>query len=538
MAQTPKSTPRPTSRGTSQKEQAAAQKRQAQVAAERRMSAKRQREQQEQRRFLMIIGAVLGITLLILASGIIYQQVWLPSRPLAQVGSTTLTRRDYWQESRLAIAQEIAQNLQLLRLFGNDAQFSNQFAGRSPSLNQQIEQLEREPENEQVITRWIDGQIIEQGAASLGVQVTADQINQALTQSYAAFLPPANPLDSSTGVTDTLDVPNQSDSSTGVTDTLDVPNQSDSNTGVTDTFDLADQRSPTPAAAQARDQVDQIVSQIYTSFIGELELTGVEPNLTQDDFRQALIAQQRRQSLQTAVEEQLVPEATFAPSTEPERVQARQILFAVDLPENPSQGVIDAAYADALAEAEATLTELQAGADFAELAAQRSDDAGSAQQGGDVGFFDRDGVSASGATYAPEFVAAAFALDEGELSAPVRTQFGWHIIEVTSRDVPDREQQLREARREAFETWREEQRTALNATRIPAPTPTPAATPSENDAPTPGPTFQPGPPTAPALPDASDAQGEGLDIEGLAEPSPTELEGDERPLVLEPSPTP
>ncbi len=506
MAQTPKSAPRPTSRGTSQKEQAAAQKRQAQVAAERRMSAKRQREQQEQRRFLMIIGAVLGITLLILAGGITYQQVWLPSRPLAQVGSTTLTRRDYWQESRLAIAQEIAQNLQLLRLFGNDAQFSNQFAGRSPSLNQQVEQLEREPENEQVITRWIDGQIIEQGAASLGVQVTADQINQALTQSYATFLPPANPLDSSTGVTDTLDV--------------------------------EDQTSPTPAAAQARDQVDQIVSQIYTSFIGELELTGVEPNLTQDDFRQALIAQQRRQSLQTAVEEQLVPEATFAPSTEPERVQARQILFAVDLPENPSQGVIDAAYADALAEAEATLAELQAGADFAELAAQRSDDAGSAQQGGDVGFFDRDGVSASGATYAPEFVAAAFALDEGELSAPVRTQFGWHIIEVTSRDVPDPEQQLREARREAFETWREEQRTALNATRIPAPTPTPAATPSENDVPTPGPTFQPGPPTAPALPDASDAQGGGLDIEGLAEPSPTELEGDERPLVLEPSPTP
>lgn len=435
MAQTPKSTPRPTRRSTSHQDQAAAQKRQAQVVTQRRMSAKQQREQQAQRRFLTIIGAILGITVLILIGGIIYQNVWLPSRPLAQVGSATLTRRDYWYESRLAIAQEIAQNLQLLRLFGNDSQFSSQFAGRSPSLNQQIDQLEREPENEQVITRWIDGQIIAQGAASLGVQVTDDQINQALTQTYATFLPPTNALDSSTGVTDTVA--------------------------------LEDQPAPTPEAAQARDQADQIVAAIYAGFIGELELTSAEPNLTQDDFRQALIAQQRRQSLQVAIEEQLVPEAAFSPSTEPQRVQARQILFAVDLPENPSQGVIDTAYAEALAAAEATLAELQAGADFAELAAQRSDDVGSAQQGGDVGFFDRDGVSASGATYAPEFVAAAFALDEGELSAPVRTQFGWHIIEVTSRDIPDPEQQLREARREAFDTWREEQRTALKATRIP-----------------------------------------------------------------------
>ncbi|NJL04933.1 MAG: peptidylprolyl isomerase [Chloroflexaceae bacterium] len=453
----------------------------------------------------MIIGAVLGLALLILAGGITYQQVWVPSRPLAQVGSTTLTRRDYWQESRIAIAQEIAQNLQLLRLFGSDAQFSSQFAGRSPVLNQQVELLGSEPENEQVITRWIDGQIIEQGAASLSVQVTDDQINQALTQSYAAFLPPAPPLDSSTGVTDTLD--------------------------------LEDQTPPTPEAAQARDQVDQIAAEIYAGFIGELELTGVEPNLTQDDFRQALLEQQRRQSLQGAVEEQLVPEAAFSPSSEPERIQARQILFAVELPENPSQGVVDTAYAEALAAAEATLAELQAGTDFAELAAQRSDDAGSAQQGGDVGSFDRDGVSASGATYAPEFVAAAFALDEGELSAPVRTQFGWHIIEVTSRDAPDLEQQLREARRAAFDTWREEQRTALNATRIPAPTPDPEAAPSE-DLPTPAPTFQPGPPTAPALPDGFDPQGEGLQIEGLEGFSQEELEGDELPLELEPPTTP
>lgn len=72
---------------------------------------------------------------------------------------------------------------------------------------------------------------------------------------------------------------------------------------------------------------------------------------------------------------------------------------------------------------------LAAGADFAVLAREHSDDPGSAQRGGDLGYFDRGRM-------VEEFADAAFALDVGERSDIVQSQFGLHIIEVTGRREP------------------------------------------------------------------------------------------------------
>lgn len=73
--------------------------------------------------------------------------------------------------------------------------------------------------------------------------------------------------------------------------------------------------------------------------------------------------------------------------------------------------------------------ELAAGADFAALAAEHGTD-GTKTKGGDLGFFTRE-------TMVPEFADAAFALEVGQLSEPVKSQFGWHLIKVTDkRDKP------------------------------------------------------------------------------------------------------
>ena len=77
-------------------------------------------------------------------------------------------------------------------------------------------------------------------------------------------------------------------------------------------------------------------------------------------------------------------------------------------------------------EAKAVIEELQGGADFAALAAERSVGP-SAQGGGDLGFFRREQM-------VPEFAEAAFALQPGEITTePVQTQFGWHVIDVVER---------------------------------------------------------------------------------------------------------
>lgn len=74
----------------------------------------------------------------------------------------------------------------------------------------------------------------------------------------------------------------------------------------------------------------------------------------------------------------------------------------------------------------ALLERLEDGEDFGALAAEYSQDPGSREENGELGFFRRG-------TMTPPFEAAAFTLEEGELSDPVESQFGYHIIEVLER---------------------------------------------------------------------------------------------------------
>ncbi len=102
-----------------------------------------------------------------------------------------------------------------------------------------------------------------------------------------------------------------------------------------------------------------------------------------------------------------------------EEVRARHILVATE--------------ADALA----LKAEIDAGASFEQLATENSMDPSGAQNGGDLGFFGRGMM-------VPPFEQAAFALEPGQVSAPVQSQFGWHIIRLEERrqSAPPTMQQL------------------------------------------------------------------------------------------------
>ncbi len=90
---------------------------------------------------------------------------------------------------------------------------------------------------------------------------------------------------------------------------------------------------------------------------------------------------------------------------------------------------------DAKKKLDAIRTRIEAGDDFGDLARGNSDDKGSAVKGGDLGFV-------SPGALVPEFEQAMIALDPHQLSQPVQSQFGWHLIEVLERQESDDTQEL------------------------------------------------------------------------------------------------
>ncbi|MCR4404109.1 MAG: tetratricopeptide repeat protein [Candidatus Acetothermia bacterium] len=120
------------------------------------------------------------------------------------------------------------------------------------------------------------------------------------------------------------------------------------------------------------------------------------------------------------------------------------------------------AEAKARARIEEIKRQLDAGADFAELAKQYSEDEGTAQKGGDLGWFQRGQM-------VKEFEEAAFALQVGQLSGIVRTQYGFHIIKLEDRrpastfeEVKDqvRSAYLSEKKEDQFTKWYQQTRDA------------------------------------------------------------------------------
>ncbi len=101
----------------------------------------------------------------------------------------------------------------------------------------------------------------------------------------------------------------------------------------------------------------------------------------------------------------------------PEQRSARHLLIAL------KSDADEKAIAESLQRISALREQILAGASFAKLATAHSDDPGSSKQGGDLGSFSRDVME-------PEFEKAAFALRLGELSEPVRSAFGFHLIQL------------------------------------------------------------------------------------------------------------
>lgn len=174
---------------------------------------------------------------------------------------------------------------------------------------------------------------------------------------------------------------------------------------------------------QIRQQIDMVFPQLLNRYIG-LKLLGDKgraDNLAQDPEVQKLMSEYETQAIrQVYVTRYLNEQVTD------DAIKAR---YEQKLKDNPPPEEVRAAHilVKTEEEAKAIIEQLKGGADFAAVAKEKSTDKGSGANGGELGWFAKD-------VMVKEFADAAFAMKVDEISqAPVKSQFGWHIIKLEER---------------------------------------------------------------------------------------------------------
>jgi len=185
-------------------------------------------------------------------------------------------------------------------------------------------------------------------------------------------------------------------------------------------------------------QVDAQIKKVRAGFTSEVDYRNELKKAgfgTPEEYRRWLTDQQRRMLLQQKLMESLRDQGKIKP-VPPSEKQMRDFYEAqkARLGKRPAtisfQQIVVAPRADsaskarALALADSIYNALRDGADFATAARRFSQDPGSREQGGELGWLRR------GPPLAPEFEKAAFALKPGVISRPVESPFGYHIIQV------------------------------------------------------------------------------------------------------------
>jgi len=180
--------------------------------------------------------------------------------------------------------------------------------------------------------------------------------------------------------------------------------------------------TPTPTIAP---MTKAQFNELYSAYMNRL---AEEVGFTEEDFRKVFEAIVLRRKLWEAIAEE-VP-------TEEEQVHIRQILVEKE------------------EEALEVIERLEAGEDFVALAKEVSIDEATKEKGGDLDWFTRDGFGIP-----KEVVEVAFGLEVNQISEPISTTLGYHIIEVLGREERELDPFILQFRREeAFEKWLSEQR--------------------------------------------------------------------------------
>lgn len=395
----------------------------------KKQAHRRRRDEEANRRATIGLAAVGGVLLLIVLAGILQELVIKPRQPVAVVNGQSISLQDYQKQVKYAYYQSLQQG-----------------------------QAVTDPEQTglTVLDNMIDLDLLRQQAQQRGITVTDQEIDEALEQSFGFYRQTPTPYPTATPDLTATAV---------ATATPPTPTP----TGV-----ISPTATPLPTSTPVSEQAYK------DEYKRTLDTLNASADLNDADVRKLVEASLLQQKLYEAVTKD-VP-------TTGEQVNIRHILIAVRTVEptpaptatpgpdatamptvapgatatpTPEPTLAPRTEAEALQIATDVKKQLDAGGDFKALAIQYSDDSGSKAAGGELGWY------AKGEGLVTEFEDAAFSLEVGKISEPVKTQFGYHIIQVEEKD-PNRELNaytLQTKQSEAWQAWLTELRNAATIER-------------------------------------------------------------------------
>lgn len=392
-----------------------------------------EREAQIQKYLIWGTGAVIVVIAIVIAFAFLQDEVINPKRTVATVNGEKITVSDYQARvrlERLILIEEInlkVDQLMDLGFTGDTYDALNQlyqFDQSFPATWSELTPEGRDQMGLRVLNDMIDDLLVRQEAERLGISVTQEEINEQVQRLFLfdADLTDSNnadpELDTTAEVTEEPATPTPTPfvsptPSPAPTATATAEATVETEPTVTFTPFPTIEPIPTRSAEERIVEFDQNLEAFY-------ERASEDANLSRDQVNAYFETQALRDALSRIVVEG---------STGSTWVNARHILTQT---EEEALDIVDA---------------LQTGESFADLARINSIDTNSGAQGGELGWQDTD-------AYVEAFAEAVRTLTIGEISAPVQSDFGFHIIQVRAREERDLDEQVADYNREQdFGEW-------------------------------------------------------------------------------------
>ena len=377
--------------------------------------ARKEREEKQIKSALIVTGIVIGLAILLLGYVLVDNYIVQPNKVVARVGDTEIKAGDFESNvtyTRLNMLSTASNYAYYAQLFGESG---SQFKSAGIELVAQLNDTELIGET--VLNQMIDDQLIREEASKRGLSVSDEELEEAMQSSFGFYpmgtqTPTITPtiVNTPTWSSEQFALINPTETATPAPTSTATPEgwePTQEATVISETKVASESATPTVEPTATEIPTVTPTPTVYTTklygkelgnYLDEVKNLGISRQQIEEIFRTNLL----RTKLFEDLTKDMVPQE--------EQVWVRHIL--VDAQET-AQEVID---------------ELKNGGDWTALAAEYSTDTSNKDNGGDLGWIgENDG-------YIQEFKDAAFALNEaGEISEPIETSFGWHVIQLVTK---------------------------------------------------------------------------------------------------------